>query len=89
MNGLPPGETRKKVEGMLDTLKDRVDAGDYIPRRLWPRDPAYQDIRNLFRYEIDRVMRACYTIKREGDKFTVRVIEIFPNHKSYERRFHY
>lgn len=70
---------------MLDTLKDRVDAGDYIPRSLWPKHPAYQDIRNLLRYEIDRAMRASYTIKREGDKFTVRVIEIFPDHKSYER----
>jgi hypothetical protein len=80
---------RKKVEGMLDVLKERIDAGDYIPRTLWPKIPAYQEIRNLFRYEIDRAMRASYTIKREGERYTVRVIEIFPDHKSYERRFHY
>ncbi len=85
----PPGETRKKVEGMLDTLKERVDAGDYVPRSLWPKHPAYEDLSNLFRYEIDRAMRASYTVRREGDKYTVRIIEIFPNHKSYERRFHY
>ena len=65
---------------MLDTLKERVDAGDYIPRSLWPKHPAYEDLSNLFRYEIDRSMRASYTI---------RMIEIFPDHKSYERRFHY
>jgi len=86
---LPEGEIRKKVQGMLETLKERVDAGDYIPRSLWPRHPAYQDIVNLFRYEIDRAMRASYTVRRDGDRYTVRVIEIFPDHKSYERRFHY
>ncbi len=88
-NALPAGETRKKVEGMLDTLKERIDSGNYIPRNLWPKHPAYEDIVNLFRYEIDRAMRASYTIKREGDKYTVRVIEIFSDHKSYERRFRY
>ena len=86
---MPEGEIRKKVEGMLDTLKERVDAGDHIPRSLWPKNPAYQDIRNLFRYEIDHSMRAAYTIRRDGDRYTVRVIEIFPDHKSYERRFSY
>lgn len=89
LNSLPKGETRKKVEDMLDTLKERVDAGDHVPRSLWPKDPAYDEISNLFRYEIDRSMRACYTLKREGEKYTVRVIEIFPDHGSYERRFRY
>lgn len=89
LNSLQEGETKRKVEGMLDTLKERVDAGNYVPRSLWPKDPAYHDIWNLFRYEIDRWMRACYTLKRDGDKYTVRVIEILPDHKSYERRFRY
>jgi len=89
LNSLPPGETRKKVDGMLDTLKERVDAGDYIPRSLWPKHPAYEDLSNLFRYEIDQSMRASYTIRREGNRDIVRMIEIFPDHKSYERRFHY
>jgi hypothetical protein len=79
----------RKWKALLDTLKERVDVGSYVPRSLWPNDPAYHDIRNLYRYEIDRAMRARYTLKREGEKYTVRVIEIFPDHKSYERRFHY
>ncbi len=74
---------------MLDTLKERADAGDYVPRHLWPRHPAYREITNLFGFEIDREMRASYTIGREGVKMIVRIIEIFPEHKSYERRFHY
>lgn len=74
---------------MLGTLKERADAGDYIPRSLWPKDPACGDIGNLFRYEIDQSMRASYTIGRKGEKYIVRVIEIFADHKSYGRRFHY
>ncbi len=89
LNSLPLGETRKKVDGMLDMLKERPDAGDHIPRSLWPRHSAYADLTNLFRYEIDRALRASYTIGRDGDKHIVRVIEIFPDHKSYERRFRY
>ncbi len=74
---------------MLDTLKERVDAGDHIRRSLWPKILAYQGVNNLWRYDIDRDMRATYTIKREGNKFIVLVIEVFTDHKSYERRFGY
>lgn len=88
-NSLPLGEIRRKVEVMLDALKERVDAGEHIPKHLWPKHPAYDGIRNLFRCEIDKRMRASYTIGREELKLIVRVIEIFPDHKSYERRFRY
>ena len=30
-----------------------------------------------------------YSMKIEGDKVTVLVIEFFVSHKDYERRFHY
>src|SRR5487761_993966 len=88
-NALPQGEMRNKIEAMLDTLKERPDSGDHVPRYLWPRKRTYEGINNLFRYEIDRTMRASYTIRRDEMKIIVRVIEIFPDHKSYERRFSY
>ncbi len=74
---------------MLDTLKERPDAGDHVSRHLWPKTIAYLEVNNLFRYEIDRAMRASYTIRRDEAKIIVRVIEIFQDHKSYEKRFHY
>jgi hypothetical protein len=89
LNSLPESEARKEVDWMLDTLKERPDAADHVPRSLWPTHPAYSGLSNLFRYEIGRAMRASYTITRQGDRYTVRVIEIFPDHKSYERRFRY
>jgi hypothetical protein len=89
LNSLPAGETRRKVDSMLDTLKERPDSGDHVPRGLWPKNTSYVNLNNLFRYEIDRAMRASYTIMRQGERYVVRVIEIFPDHKSYERRFRY
>lgn len=86
---VPPGRIRKKIVAMLDTLKDNPDAGDHVPGSLWPRTGGYQGINNLWRYEIDRELRASYTIMREGDRLVVRVIEIFQSHKSYEKRFGY
>ncbi|MDE1854058.1 MAG: hypothetical protein KGI38_10005 [Thaumarchaeota archaeon] len=86
---LPPGIIRKKVDAMLDTLQEKPDAGDHVQRSLWPKTGAYQGINNLWRYEIDNEMRASYTLMKEGDSITVRVIEIFQNHKSYEMRFGY
>ena len=47
-------------------------------------------LRCLFRYEIDDSMRATYTIRSAGPlDLEVAVIEFFPTHKDYERRFRY
>jgi hypothetical protein len=74
---------------MLDVLCERPDAGDHIQRSRWPRERHYLGVNNLWRFEIDRQMRGAYTIKSEGGALTVLVIEIFLDHKSYERRFGY
>jgi hypothetical protein len=87
--GLLEGELKHAVDEMLDLLLERSDAGDHIQRSRWPRDSHYQGINNLWRYELDRQMRAAYTLKSEGEMLTVLVIEIFPDHKSYEHRFGY
>ncbi len=43
----------------------------------------------VLRYEIDREMRATYTVRREDETLVVPLIEVFTDHKSYERRFGY
>jgi hypothetical protein len=74
---------------MKSVLEERKDAGDHVPRALWPRDPAYDGITNLYRYKIDREMRATYTIGSINGNWVVTIIEVFWDHKSYERRFGY
>jgi len=87
---LPQGEIRKKVDSMLDTLRERWDAGDHIRRSMWPRQQAYSGITNLWRYDLDREMRATYTIRSAPDgRIKVEVIEIFEDHKSYDKRMGY
>ena len=76
-SNLPHGETRRKIESMLDTLKERADAGNHIPRHLWPKNPSYLQINNLFRYEIDRNMRASYSIRRDESRIIVRIMRSF------------
>lgn len=87
---LPNGsELRNKLQNMIDTLKARPDAGEYVQRKLWPHDYKDLELENLFRYEVDDARRATYTIRRKGAKIQVLIIEFFPTHKEYERRFHY
>ena len=74
---------------MLDTLKEREDAGEHVRQSQWPRHPAYAGISNLFRYKVDKEMRASYTIVHDGPALKVVIIEIFADHQSYERRFRY
>ena len=90
LEGLPTAsELRTKLQNMVDTLKEKPDAGEYVQRNLWPHDYRNMDLENLFRYEVDDSRRATYTIRRRGLKIDVYIIEFFSAHKEYERRFHY
>lgn len=83
-------EIRKKLDRMLERLKVQPDEGDQIKKSLWPEDYKAMGLRCLFRYEIDDSMRATYTIRSAGPlDLEVAVIEFFPTHKDYERRFRY
>src|SRR5487761_133377 len=84
---LPQGEMRKKLQGMMDTLKERPFAGDYVRRELWPQTYIAMDLQNLYRFEVDKTMRATYSIKRDGLNVEVRIVEFFATHKEYEKRF--
>jgi hypothetical protein len=44
---------------------------------------------NLYRLKLDRKRRCCYTIVANHEGLKVIVLEVFPDHKSYNRRFGY
>jgi len=71
-------------------LKNDMFAGEQIKKRQIPK--YYVDkygVNNLYRLRLDRARRCCYTIIADDDGVKVVVLEIFQNHKSYERRFGY
>jgi Txe/YoeB family toxin of Txe-Axe toxin-antitoxin module len=88
---LPPNnEIRKKIEKMIDELETNPAAGEQLQKRLWPKDYTRQGLENVFRFEIDKSMRATYTVRRiDNQNREVRIIDFFRTHKEYERKFHY
>lgn len=87
---LPAGEVKIKVEGMIRALLERRDSGFHVPRSQWPKAPAYHGLNNLFKYKLDKEMRATYTILRRY-VWIVYVIEIWEHgeYSDYAMRFGY
>lgn len=44
---------------------------------------------NLYRLRLDRKRRLTYTILSDEEGIKVVILEVFPDHKSYDRRFGY
>jgi len=82
-------ELKRRIDEVLDLLKERPDAGDLVKRALWPEEYKKLELDNLFRIEVGRSQRMTYSLRIEGEKADVLVIEFFSTHKEYERRFHY
>jgi len=80
---------KKRIDKVLNTLKQDPDSGDLVEHRLWPDEYRKLSLDNLFRIEVGRSQRMTYTIRIEGDNLDVDVIEFFMTHKEYDRRFHY
>jgi hypothetical protein len=80
---------KKRIDDVLNALKEHPDSGDLVEHALWPDEYKKLSLDNLFRIEVGRGQRMTYTIRIEGDILEVDVIEFFGTHKEYERRFHY
>ncbi len=80
---------KKRIDDVLGALKEHPDSGDLVERVLWPDEYEKLGINNLFRIEVGKERRLTYTIRIEGDRLDVDVIEFFSTHKEYEKRFHY
>jgi len=69
--------------------EDRL-AGDCIEKNRIPR--YYRDlygVNNLYRYQFSGGMRACYTLQRVEAGICAVILELFMDHKAYDRRFGY
>jgi hypothetical protein len=82
-------QLKKKIDSVLNALKEHPDSGDLVVQALWPDEYEKLALENLFRIEVGRGQRITYTIRIEGSNLDVDVLEFFRTHKEYEKRFHY
>jgi hypothetical protein len=70
-------------------LKENMFAGQLIAKKKSPKVYVQKyDVRNLYKYNLDRSKRLIYTLVADESGITVVIIEIL-NHKDYEKRFGY
>ena len=78
------------INKCIDALKENMLAGEQIRKGQIPRYYIRRfGVTNLYRFRLDRARRASYTIVSMDGLIKVIILEVFPDHKSYERRFHY
>ena len=90
-SSLKEGDSLKKaIDRGLDVLMNDMFAGERIRRRQIPRYYVEKyGVNNLYRLKLDRTRRLCYTLLADEEGVKVVVLEVFPDHKSYDRRFGY
>lgn len=65
-------------------------AGEIIRKRWIPKYYVKKfGVNNPYRLKLNRKRRCCYIIAADQEGFKVIVLEVFPDHKSYNRRFGY
>lgn len=88
-NSLSNPMLKKLIDDAKQILGNNPQAGDHIPRRLWP--DVYRKkykLDNLWRYELSASDRLLYTLVSNGDQIYCAILEVLP-HNEYEKRFGY
>ncbi len=79
---------RRKIDEVMDYMKQDVNKGEKIERRLFPRRYSKDyGINNLFRYKVGS-SRLLYTIIVINQKKTYVLLD-FLNHREYDNLFGY
>lgn len=83
-------EFRSLIDKAADILKDNMFAGKKVRKRQIPRYYIQEyGVNNLHRLRLDRDSRCTYTLVANDGGIKVAILEVFPDHKSYDRRFRY
>jgi len=81
---------KKAIDEGLDALKENMLAGEIIRKKQIPKYYIRKfGVNNLYRLKLNKRRRCCYTIVAAQEGLKVIVLEVFPDHKSYNRRFGY
>ncbi len=80
----------KEIDNALDLLKEDPDRGDRIQRDRWPKCYVQAfNVQTLFRFELREGRRLIYTVYIKNEIGYCNILEIFSNHKEYDKRFGY
>ena len=80
----------KIISNGIDALKENMFAGEKVAKKKFPK--YYVDkyrIHNLYKMNLDSRTRLTYTLVAEEAGVAVIILEVFLDHKQYERRFGY
>jgi len=83
-------ELKRLIDKGFDILQNNMVAGDRIKKEQIPKYYIEKyGINNLYRLRLDKIRRLCYTLIADEAGSKIVIIEIFLDHKSYDRRFGY
>lgn len=80
----------KIIKDAIETLKKNMSAGQNVQKKKIPKHYINKyGIHNLYVMNLDLTRRLTYTLIFDGVGVSVNILEIFLDHKQYERRFGY
>ena len=83
-------QLKRIIDKAFDSLQNNLFAGDRIKKEQIPQYYIEKYcINNLYRLRLDKIRRLCYTLIADEEGSKIVVLEIFLDHKSYDRRFGY
>ncbi len=84
-------QMKKSIDSLADALEQRpLDAGAFVPKDRWPDEYRTMGLSNVYKADLARGARITYTVTlSQAGSGLVRVIEFFPTHKNYAKKFGY
>lgn len=78
------------IKDAIKTLKENMCAGKSVQKKKIPKYYIKKyGLHNLYVMNLDATRRLIYTLIFDGVGVSVNILEIFLDHKQYERRFGY
>jgi len=80
----------KIINNAIETLKENMFVGENVQKKKIPECYIEKyDLYNLYVMDLDSSRRLTYTLIFDGAGVSVNILEIFLDHKQYEKRFGY
>ena len=82
--------TKKKIDWVIERIKENPNFAQPIAKRLIPKEYKNQGANNAFWVELSKDSRLIYSLSPQNkEEITATILEWFTSHKDYEKRFGY